>query len=230
MKKIIVILIFASCILNISAQNSLSELPNFERYKIPNEEILSMPAQHNRVVFIGNSITDAWPEVRPDFFKDNNYVGRGIGGQTSPQLLLRFRKDVIELKPQIVVINIGTNDIAENTGKYNPQYTLDNIMSMTDIALANGVKVILSSVLPVGEYPWRKDIKNASQIVDSLNAAIRNYAVMNDIPYADYNANMRDSNGALIEDLGHDGVHPVEKGYKVMETVIQPIIKSLLRK
>ncbi len=229
MKKII-LLTFTSCILSLNAQNNLSELPNFERYQNQNLELLSKPVSEGRVVFLGNSITDAWPDVRPDFFSKNDYIGRGIGGQTSPQLLLRFRKDVIELNPRVVVINIGTNDIAENTGKYNPQYTLDNIISMTDIARANGIKVILTSVLPVGEYPWRKDIKNASQIVDTLNSAIRSYALMNNIPYADYNIKMRDVNGALIEDLGHDGVHPVEKGYEIMESVIQPIIEFLLKK
>ncbi len=206
---------------------SLSEYPNFDRYSTSNNKLPLLKKGEQRVVFLGNSITDAWPDVRPEFFSENNYIGRGIGGQTSPQLLLRFRKDVLELRPTIVVINIGTNDIAENTGKYNAQYTLDNIMSMAEIAKANGVKVVLSSILPVGEYPWRKDIVNAAQIVDSLNAAIKNYALMHDIPYADYNARMRDKEGALIAELGHDGVHPVEKGYKIMEEVVQPIIENI---
>lgn len=229
MKKLLILFVLGVSVFHVQAQQTLSEYPNFDRYRDKNIELKNSEDTKNRVVFLGNSITDAWPDVRPDFFTKNNYIGRGIGGQTSPQLLLRFRKDVIELKPSIVIINIGTNDIAENTGKYLPQYTLDNIISMVDIAKANNIKVILSSVLPVGEYPWRKDIVNASQIVDSLNAAIRYYAVENEIPYADYNAKMRDANGALISDLGHDGVHPVEKGYQVMESVVQPIIRKLLK-
>lgn len=226
MKRILNIICLILLIQVAQAQN-LSEYPNFERYTNSNLELPLLKKGEQRVVFLGNSITDAWPDVRPEFFAENNYIGRGIGGQTSPQLLLRFRKDVLELKPSIVVINIGTNDIAENTGKFNPQYTLDNIMSMAEIAKANGVKVVLSSILPVGQYPWRKDIVNAVQIVDSLNAAIKNYALMHNIPYADYNARMRDKDGALIADLGHDGVHPIEKGYKVMEEIIHPIIESV---
>lgn len=214
-------------LVQIAQAQNLSEYPNFDRYSTSNSKLPLLKKGEQRVVFLGNSITDAWPDVRPEFFSENNYIGRGIGGQTSPQLLLRFRKDVLELRPTIVVINIGTNDIAENTGKYNAQYTLDNIMSMAEIAKANGVKVVLSSILPVGEYPWRKDIVNAAQIVDSLNAAIKNYALMHDIPYADYNARMRDKDGALITDLGHDGVHPVEKGYKIMEEVVLPIIENI---
>ena len=141
-----------------SQAQEFNKLINLDRYAEANAALPAPAKGEKRVVFIGNSITDGWPNAHPDFFKSNNYVGRGISGQTSPQLLSRFRQDVINLKPVAVLINIGTNDVAQNTGPYNEEFTLGNIMSMAELADANGIKVILSSVTPAGEYPWRKEI------------------------------------------------------------------------
>ncbi len=206
-----------------------NELINLQRYEKANAE-LSLPVKgEKRVVFIGNSITQGWADQRPDFFKSNNYVGRGIGGQTSPQLLSRFRQDVINLKPTAVIINIGTNDIAENTGSYDPAFTLGNIMSMAELAKANGIKVILSSVLPVAEYPWRKEIKDVPDKIDALNAGIRAYAKKNKFAYIDYYAVMHDENRALISSYGKDGVHPTAEGYEVMEKVAKTVIDKVIK-
>lgn len=210
------------------AQTSLNESPNFAKYAKENAELDVLAPNEKRVVFIGNSITEGWAHSRPQFFKDNNYIGRGIGGQTSPQLLMRFQQDVINLHPVAVVINIGTNDIAKNTGDYNSQFTLDNIKSMAEIADANGIKVVLSSVLPVGEYPWRQEVKNVPQTIDALNAHIKAYADNKGFVYVDYNTPMRQPDGSMINGYANDGVHPTAAGYEVMEGIIKNILSTLL--
>lgn len=209
------------------AQKPLNDMPDFNKYAQANKELLNS-SKMNKVVFIGNSITEGWVGQHKDFFTSNNYVGRGISGQTSPQLLLRFRKDVLDLKPVAVVINIGTNDIAENTGVYNPEFTLDNIKSMAELAQANGIEVILSSVLPVGEYPWRKEIKNVPAQIDALNTAIKAYACQKGFSFIDYNSAMRDANGAMRDGLSSDGVHPVIEGYRIMESLAKLVIDEVL--
>jgi lysophospholipase L1-like esterase len=180
-------------------------------------------------VFLGNSITEGWSKQSPDFFKSNNYIGRGISGQTSPQLLSRFRQDVINLHPVAVVINVGTNDIAENTGAYDPDFTLGNIKSMAELAKANGIKVLLSSVLPVGEYPWSKEIKNVPDKISALNEGIKAYAGANGFAYIDYYAVMHDAGRAMIKEYGYDGVHPNAKGYQVMEEVAKKAIDEVIK-
>lgn len=230
MKKILSLFtLLFSLIFSVSAQKQLNELPNFERYAKQNTDLPLPKHAEKRVVFIGNSITDGWVDVHPDFFTSNHFVGRGISGQTSPQLLLRFRQDVINLKPAAVVINIGTNDIAENTGKYNPVFTLDNIKSMAELAKANGIKVILSSVLPVGEYPWRKEIKSVPTMIDALNTQIKAYAEQKGFTYIDYNTAMRDENGAMKAGYANDGVHPTAEGYVVMEALAKGAIDKVLK-
>lgn len=227
MKKIVVALSFLFCFtLFVNAQKTLTEMADFGRYADANKEV---KGQEIKVVFIGNSITEGWVRKHPDFFTSNGYVGRGIGGQTSPQLLLRFRQDVVDLNPRAVIINIGTNDIAENTGKYNPLLTIDNIKSMADIAKANGIKVILSAVLPVGEYPWRKEIQNVPQTIDALNKEIKAFADANGFAYIDYNTPMRQPGGAMIEEYAKDGVHPTEAGYNVMEELAVKVINEVLK-
>lgn len=229
MKKTLLFL----CILFMSGlvcySQTFNEMVNLSKYRMANTELPLTEEGVKRVVFIGNSITEGWVNMRPDFFIANNYVGRGIGGQTSPQLVLRFRQDVIDLKPYAVVINIGTNDIAENTGAYNPDFTFGNIQSMAEMARANGIRVILSSILPVGEYPWRKEIKNVPQTIDALNTRIEAYAKANKFYFIDYNKSMRDSKGALIESYGYDGVHPNAKGYEIMEVIAKEVIDEALR-
>ncbi|MDR3247067.1 MAG: SGNH/GDSL hydrolase family protein [Prevotellaceae bacterium] len=206
-----------------------NELINLQRYAKENSELPEPAKKDRRVVFIGNSITQGWASKRPDFFTSNNYIGRGISGQTSPQLLSRFRRDVIDLKPAAVLINIGTNDIAENTGTYDEEFTLGNIKSMAELAKANKIKVILSSVTPVKEYPWRKEIKNVPEMIQSLNAKIKAYATANKFAYVDYYSSMHDENHALIGSYGTDGVHPNAKGYEVMEKIAKTVIDKVVK-
>lgn len=228
MKKVILIVALFSFFTLFCKAQKYNELINLQRYAKANAEMAEPKEGEKRVVFIGNSITEGWVRVHPDFFKSNNYVGRGIGGQTSPQLLSRFRQDVINLQPVAVVINIGTNDIAENTGPYDHNFTLGNIKSMAELAMANGIRVVLSSVTPAGEYPWRKEIKNVSDKINALNEEIRKYARANGFAYIDYYSVMHDGKGALIESYGTDGVHPNEKGYEVMEKVVKEVLDKIL--
>lgn len=212
-----------------SQAQEFNKLINLDRYAEANAALPAPAKGEKRVVFIGNSITDGWPNAHPDFFKSNNYVGRGISGQTSPQLLSRFRQDVLNLKPVAVLINIGTNDVAQNTGPYNEEFTLGNIMSMAELADANSIKVILSSVTPAGEYPWRKEIKDVPQKIMSLNAKIKAYAKEKGFSYIDYFSVMCDENNALKSNLGTDGVHPNEEGYKIMEATAKKVIDKVIK-
>ena len=230
MKKIIVTLLLSGTSLVMTAQQKLNEMVNLERYAKDDQEILHQKDKKIDVVLIGNSITEGWVYQDSTFFKTNNYVGRGISGQTSPQLLLRFRQDVLDLKPKAVVINIGTNDIAENTGTYNPKFTLDNIKSMAELAQANGIKVILSAVLPVGKYPWSPEIKDVPQKIDELNKNIKAYASEKKFPYIDYNTAMRDETGAMRAGLADDGVHPNMSGYVIMEKLAKETIDKVVVK
>ncbi|MBK5722943.1 SGNH/GDSL hydrolase family protein [Dysgonomonas sp. Marseille-P4677] len=228
MKKIILLILLVVFSLVVNAQK-FNELINLNKYAKANSELPLPGKKENRVVFIGNSITEGWANMRPDFFSSNNYIGRGISGQTSPQLLSRFRQDVINLHPVAVVINIGTNDIAENTGTYDPEFTLGNIKSMAELAKANNIKVILSSVLPVGEYPWRKEIKNVPDKIAALNKGIEEYAKKNKFAYIDYFAVMHDENRALISTYGDDGVHPNALGYEVMEKTAKAVLNKVVK-
>lgn len=221
MKKILLILL-SLCISHAYAQD-LTSAANYNRYAEANKK-LTKP-----VVFLGNSITDGWPQASPEFFSANNYIGRGISGQTSSQLLLRFRQDVINLSPVAVVINIGTNDIALNSGEYVPQFTMDCIQSMAELADYNGIRVILSSVLPVGEYPWRKDVKEVPQKIDALNSMIKAYADSKGFAYIDYNTPMREANGSMKAALANDGVHPTKEGYTVMEKIAKEVVDRVIQ-
>ncbi len=210
------------------AQNN--DWANLNRYASENK-VLPQPSEgEKRVVFMGNSITEGWVNCHPDFFKENNYIGRGISGQTSYQFLLRFRQDVVNLSPTLVVINAGTNDIAENTGPYNEDYTLGNIISMVQLAQANGIKVILTSTLPAASFGWRPEITDAPQKIASLNTRIKQYADQNDIPYVDYYKEMvyGDNNG-LNPAYSKDGVHPTPEGYDVMENLIKGVIDKAVK-
>ncbi len=197
-------------------------------YAWANSKIEASGFDDNRVVFIGNSITENWIHLRYKFFLDNNYVCRGIGGQTSPLLLLRFRQDVIDIKPKIVVINTGINDIAENTGEYDIDFTMDNIQSMSQLAEINGIKVILSSVLPCIGNGWKGHIGNVPDKIDELNNKIKTYASENNHYYLDYNIPMRDANGGMKSGYTFDGLHPNVEGYVVMEALVQKAINDVL--
>lgn len=213
------------------AQNEklLSDWANLNRYKKENSAIELLANNKNRVVFMGNSITEGWVRFCPEFFFDNSYVGRGISGQTTPQMLVRFRQDVVNLNPKIVVILAGTNDIAGNTGPSTLEMIEDNISSMSEIAKANNIKVILCSVLPAFDYPWKPGLKPAEKIVN-LNKWIKNYCEENDLIYVDYFTQMADEHNGLKKEYSEDGVHPNKVGYEVMIPIIEAAIKEILNK
>lgn len=203
--------------------------PNLNRYKKENFKIALNLIEHNRVVFMGNSITEGWLSKSPDFFKNRNYINRGISGQTTPQMLLRFRQDVVDLKPAIVVILAGINDIAQNTGPYSVEDTSGNIFSMCELAKQNDIKVIICSVLPVIDFPWRSGLEPAQKIID-LNNILKSYASKHELEYVDYYSAMVNEKMGLKEGLGTDGVHPNEAGYSIMEPILQKTISKLLKK
>ncbi|WP_245327606.1 SGNH/GDSL hydrolase family protein [Hymenobacter fodinae] len=200
------------------------------RYAAANKALPPPSANAPRVVLLGNSITDAWPNADPPFFAGKPYelIGRGISGQTSPQMLLRFRQDVLELQPKVVAILAGTNDVAENTGPYDPHATLNNIKSMVELARANKVRVVLCSVLPAAEFGWRKGLNPAPKIV-ALNAMIKEYARQNKLVYLDYHTPMADERMGLKAAYGEDGVHPNLAGYRVMEPLLQQAVTEALK-
>ena len=177
---------------------------------------------------MGNSITDSWARWFPDMFPGKPYIGRGVSGQTTPQMLVRFRQDVIALKPAVVVILAGTNDIAGNTGPSTLEMIEDNLMSMTELAKANGIRVVLSSVLPVFDYPWKPGLEPAPKIV-ALNAWIKSYAARAGAVYVDYHSAMADARQGLRAELAIDGVHPNEAGYRVMAPLAEKAIAEALR-
>jgi len=199
---------------------------NLKKYSGENEKLKS-EASGNTVVFMGNSITEGWINANPEFFSDNNYIGRGISGQTTPQMLIRFMPDVLDLNPKAVAILAGTNDIAGNTGFSSVKMITDNIKAMAQLAVANDIKVILCSVLPVYEYPWRKSIKPIEKIAE-INQWLEDYALENGHIYLDYFSEMADEKKGLKKEFSEDGVHPNLKGYSVMAPLAKKAIQKAL--
>lgn len=211
----------------VNAQNR--DFGGLNRYAQENKNVPILGTKSKRVVFMGNSITEGWVNTHPDFFTDNGYIGRGISGQTSYQFLLRFREDVIKLLPALVVINAGTNDIAENTCPYNEEYTFGNIVSMVELAQAHKIKVILTSILPAASFGWNPSVLDAQAKILSLNARLKEYARKHKIMYVDYYEKMvYGENGALNPQYTKDGVHPTSEGYLVMEELIKKAIDKVL--
>jgi len=202
---------------------------NMKRFQEDNSKVGLPKDNEKRVVFMGNSITEGWGNIDPDFFAGKPYINRGISGQTTPQMLLRFRQDVINLKPAVVVILAGTNDIAGNTGPMTLQQTVDNIISMAQLARANKIKVVISSILPAFDYPWKPGLKPAEKIF-SINQMLKDFADKNKIVYLDYFTPMADERKGLKKELGDDGVHPNLAGYKIMEPLVEKAITLALKK
>ncbi len=202
---------------------------NTARFKDDNTKVGLPASGANRVVFMGNSITEGWINTCPEFFTGKSYVNRGISGQTTPQMLVRFRPDVINLKPAVVIILAGTNDIAGNTGPSTLEMIMDNLISMAELAKANKIKVVLSSVLPVFDYPWKPGLQPADKII-ALNVMIKNYAEKNGIVYVDYFTPMVDERKGLKKELSGDGVHPNKAGYLIMQPLAEEAIKKALSK
>jgi lysophospholipase L1-like esterase len=201
---------------------------NLNRFKDENAKLGLPKRGEKRVVFMGNSITEGWGNTSPEFFTGKPYINRGISGQTTPQMLIRFRADVIALKPAVVIILAGTNDIAGNTGPSTLEMIADNLFSMAELAKANAIKVVLSSVLPVYDYPWKPGLQPAEKIA-ALNEMIKKYSEKNKIVYLDYYSAMVDERKGLKAEYGDDGVHPNVAGYKIMEPLAEAAIKKALK-
>jgi len=219
---------FSTLILFVMLFNKISyaqDWANLKRFQQENSELLLPKANEHRVIFMGNSITEGWLSIRPEFFKNKPYVNRGISGQTTPQMLLRFRQDVINLKPSTVVLLAGINDIAENTGPSTIEMIANNIISMAELAKANQIKVIICSVLPANNFPWRKGIKPAEK-VRKLNLILQLYSYKNKLAYVDYYSAMVNDSHGLKKELGEDGIHPNKKGYLIMEPILEKAINN----
>ncbi|MDX6386080.1 MAG: hypothetical protein QOK48_3653 [Blastocatellia bacterium] len=219
------------------AESRLKDWPALARYRDANAATTSPAKEENRVVFMGDSITDSWDDPKyGGFFPGKPYIDRGISGQTTPQMLVRFRADVIALKPRLVLILAGTNDLAGNTGPTTLQAIEDNLSSMFDLAHANGIRVIFASVLPVSDYEKTKDGQTIvrtkqrppEQII-ALNSWMKKYAAMHGGIYLDYFSAMADDKGFLREELSEDGLHPNQKGYDVMAPLAEQAITAGLK-
>lgn len=215
---------------------TFNDWPFLAKFRDADKQLAPPAPGETRVVFMGDSITEGWgmkgtagaPD-RGEFFPGKPYINRGISGQTTPQMLVRFRQDVVLLKPKVVVMLAGTNDIAENTGKETLEEIGNNIASMSDVARANGIRVVLCSVLPASDFHWHKGLEPASKI-KALNAWIKDYAAKNGLVYVDYYSSMANSEGGLKAELSPDGVHPNKAGYDLMGPLAEAGITEALRK
>lgn len=226
------IVLAAACSLltcNVALAQNHNDFANYQRYASENAKLGKPAKGEKRVVFMGNSITEGWVNTHPEFFKKHGYIGRGISGQTSYQFLMRFREDVINLEPKVLVLNYGTNDIAENTGPYNEDITYGNILTMVELALAHKIKVILTSTLPARNFGWRPSVTDAMEKIRSLNARVKAYAEKNGIQYVDYfTALLAPDKGGMDTKYTPETVHPNGAGYDVMEALIVPAIEKAL--
>lgn len=212
--------------IHVAGGGTLMDWAHLKKYEKSNEELKKI-SDPNRVVFMGNSITEGWSYFNKDFFIDNPFVNRGIGGQTTPQMLVRFTSDVVNLKPKSVVIMAGTNDIAGNTGPITLENTAENIISMAEIARANNIKVYICSTLPAIDFLWSPGLEPAGKVI-KLNNILKKYCTENGITYVDYYSSMADSKGGLKVPeytATNDLVHPNLAGYKVMEKIILSSLK-----
>lgn len=214
-----------------SAQDPLNnpDPGNLSHYAAANASLPAPKANEQRVVFMGNSITEGWLLTDPSFFADKPYINRGISGQTTDQMLLRFRQDVIDLKPVVVVLLAGTNDIAQNQGPRTLEAIFNNIVAMAEMAKTNGIRIIICSVLPVIDYPWRPGLQPAEKIL-TLNRMLSDYCRAQQLTYLDYHTPMSDDQHGLQYRYGEDGVHPNLAGYRCMEPLVEAALQSVLKK
>ena len=228
MKTFIVFLLMISSLASSAQDNTTNEdWAQLKKYAAQNKKLSPPAKKEQRVVFMGNSITEFWKSDRPFF--STTYINRGISGQTTSQMLMRFRQDVIDLKPAVVVILGGINDIAQNQGPVSLEQTFKNIVAMATLAKKHKIRVILSSVLPAYDFSWRPGLLPAPKI-KKLNAMISTYCLKNKIPYVDYYAAMVDQRGGLKKIFSEDGVHPNVAGYKVMEPLVNKSVKEILQR
>jgi lysophospholipase L1-like esterase len=220
---------------NARYEKQLVDWAQFGRYREANLKVAPPSNNEERVVFMGDSITDGWNLT--DYFPGKPYINRGIGGQTTPQMLLRFRADVIDLKPRAVVILAGTNDISGNTGPMTLEDTANNLTSMVELAKASNIRVILSSVLPVNDRVKNKEgvllVQTKSRPLEKItrmNDWIKKYAADNNLVFLDYYSTMVDKDGTLKDGISYDGLHPNAEGYKIMQSLADEAIKRALKK
>ena len=224
MKKTFILIILAT----MSIFGYSQDWFGFNRYGANNERIIAS-GNYPEVVFMGNSITDNWAYFHPDFFNNHNFCGRGISGQTSAQMLVRFNDDVIDLHPKAVVIMAGTNDVAHNEYWVSPERVVDNIVAMCNQAQTNGIVPIISSIPPCSEFPWRKEIENPGQTIVDINKSLKAYADANGIIYLDYHSALADENLGLPKTLSEDGCHPNPDTYFIMEDLVLEAIGMALK-
>ena len=205
-----------------------SDWPNLAKYRKANEELKDSSSGGDRIVLVGDSITEGWTEFNPGFFQENNMVNRGISGQTTPQMLIRLKQDAIHLDPKIIIINGGTNDIWGNTGPSTPDMIIDNLCSMAEITAKKNIQVVLSTILPVYQYPDRDDIIDPPKTISFINSVLENYCKKNSLAFLDYFSPMADEKKGLRSDYGTDGVHPNKQGYSVMEQVVRETISGIV--
>src|SRR5437868_2016899 len=223
MKKIILLFNFVIIYaMLVNAQN----WAGLKIFKEENAQLGPPKKNENRVVFMGNSIFHDWSKYTPEFFAGKSYVNRGISGQTTAQMLVRFRQDVIDLKPTTVVILAGTNDIAGNTGPTTNEMIMDNLISMAELSKCNNIKVIMCAVLPVFKYKWAPDVQPVERI-KNLDSLIKNYATKNKFGYVDFYTPMVNEVGGMKDEYSLDGVHPNPKGYQVMGPLVERTIKKV---
>ena len=219
------------------AETKLNDWPALARYREENKKIAPPAKNEQRVVFMGDSITDSWDNLpNVGFFPGKPYVNRGISGQTTPQMLIRFRRDVIELKPKVVVILAGTNDLAGNTGPTTLEAIEDNLTSMAELAKANGIRVVFASLLPVSDYeirdgkPITQTVRRPPDQILALNSWMKEFARTHHHVYLDYFSAMADDKGFLKDELSNDGLHPNPAGYAVMAPLAEVAIAASLKR
>jgi len=212
---------------SLQAKAQKGDWANFKKYDASNQVVKTLSRTDRQVVFMGNSITEGWYNTDSSFFKTNHFIGRGISGQTTSQMLVRFRKDVLDLQPKAVVILAGTNDIAGNTGDIALDNIMGNLASMAELAKAHGIKVFLCSVTPAFDYPWSRG-KQPNVKIPELNKMMKAYASKNNVHYVDYFSKLADARNGLPASLAKDGVHPTLDGYKIMEEIVLKAVKKAL--
>ena len=225
MKKTTLIILFTIMTFSGFAQGDWC---GFERYRADNERIIAS-GEFPEVVFMGNSITEYWALYHPEFFKQHNYCGRGIGGQTSTQMLARFTADVVNLHPKAVVIMAGTNDVAHNPYWMEPDKVVENVVAMCQLARANDIVPLVSAIPPCASFAWNPDIEDAAQTIVEINERLREYAAANGIVYVDYHSALADEHGAFPAKLSADGCHPNPDTYFVMEELVLKAIGEALK-
>jgi lysophospholipase L1-like esterase len=212
------------------ARQRLQDWPQLSRYHAEDATVAPPKPNENRVAFLGDSITDSWGRGRGQFFPGKPYINRGISGQTTPQMLIRMRPDVIALKPKAMVLLAGTNDLAGNTGPMTLDMIEDNITSISELAKANQIRVVLASVLPVCDYIKQQTERRAPEKIIALNQWLKNYAAQQNFVYLDYYSSMLDAKGMLKQELTFDCLHPNDAGYAVMQPLAEKAISQVFQK